>query len=102
MVPSVAGWQVDTTARLRYGTHKALTVGDDLQLIASTEYSGSDNQVWRIEQLTDGTYRIMPKRLPGQEKINTEYVLYSIGDCTPTIAKYDFSSDNSKWNLRQH
>lgn len=84
------------------GTHKALTVGDDLQLIASTEYSGSDNQVWRIEQLTDGTYRIMPKRLPGQEKINTEYVLYSIGDCTPTIAKYDFSSDNSKWNLRQH
>ena len=25
-------------------------------------------QLWRIEQLTDGTYRIMPKAVPGQKR----------------------------------
>lgn len=84
------------------GTDRTLTVGDDLGLKATESFSGSDYQLWRIEQLTDGTYRIMPKRLPGHKEANTSYVLFSIGDCTPVLARYDFSSDNSKWNLRQH
>lgn len=83
------------------GTDRTLTVGDDLGLKATESFSGSDYQLWRIEQLTDGTYRIMPKRLPGHKEANTSYVLFSIGDCTPVLARYDFSSDNSKWNLRQ-
>jgi len=64
-------------------------------------FSGDDSQLWRIEQLTDGTYRIMPKAIPGKDGINTEYVLYSIGDSTPALEKYDFQSDNSKWNLKK-
>ena len=50
---------------------------------------------------TDGTYRIMPKQIPGQEGLNTKYVLYSIGDSTPTLTNWDFSSDNAKWNFKQ-
>ena len=46
--------------------------------------------------------RIMPKVIPGQEGINTHICLYSAGDSTPTLAEYDFSSDNSKWNFRNH
>lgn len=83
------------------GTDRSLTVTDDLELSTTQTFTGNDNQLWRIEQLTDGTYRIMPKRLPGHTEINTEYVIYSIGDSSPTIAKYDFSSDNSKWNFKQ-
>ena len=30
---------------------------------------------------------------------NTRYCLYSAGDSTPTLAPYDFDSDNSKWRL---
>jgi arabinan endo-1,5-alpha-L-arabinosidase len=66
------------------------------------EFSGSDEQLWRIEQLIDGTFRIMPKHIPGQEGINTRYVIYSAADSTPTLAEYDFGSDNSKWNFRNH
>ena len=65
-------------------------------------YTGADEQLWRIEQLTDGTFRIMPKVIPGREGINTHICLYSAGDSTPTLAEYDFSSDNSKWNFRNH
>ena len=42
----------------------------------------------------------MPKAIPGKPGINTEYVLYSMSDSNPTLARYDFKSDNSKWTLR--
>ncbi len=83
------------------GTNRALTATANLEL-TSTVFIGAPEQLWRIEQLTDGTFRIMPKQIPGQDGLNTRYVLYSAGDCTATLAPYDFSSDNSKWNLRQH
>ncbi|MDE7455113.1 MAG: family 43 glycosylhydrolase [Prevotella sp.] len=82
------------------GTERALTATADKELTVIPEFSGADEQLWRIEQLTDGTFRIMPKRIPGQQGLNTHYVLYSVADSTPTLAEYDYSSDNAKWNLR--
>ena len=55
-----------------------------------------------LEQLTDGTYRIMPFAIPGQKELNTKYCIYSAGDSTPTLAEFDFNSDNSKWNFKKH
>ena len=81
------------------GTERALAATADLELTTVSAFNGSDNQLWRIEQLTDGTYRLMPKAIPGQTGLNTRYCLYSSGDSTPTLATYDFSTDNSKWNL---
>ena len=69
-------------------------------IVKENTFSGAPEQLWRIEQLTDGTFRLLPKAIPGREGINTKYVLYSIGDSTPTLAEYDFHSDNSKWNFR--
>ena len=83
------------------GTDRALAATENLELTTVPQFNGSDEQLWRIEQLIDGTYRIMPKRIPGQKDINTKYVIYSAGDSTPTLAEYDFNSDNSKWNLKR-
>ena len=82
------------------GTKRALTATANLELTTVPEFTGDDSQLWRIEQLVDGTFRIMPKRIPGQEGVNTRYVIYSAADSTPTLAEYDFQSDNSKWNLK--
>ncbi len=82
------------------GTHRALAATAECELTAVEEFSGAPEQLWRIEQLTDGTYRLMPKQIPGQQGLNTRYVLYSAADSTPTLAEYDFSTDNSKWNFR--
>ena len=78
------------------GTDKTLTATEDVDLTVAPEYTGTDAQLWRIEQTIDGSYRIMPKAVPGHEG---EYVLTSIADSTPTLAKWDFSSDNCKWNF---
>ena len=81
------------------GTDRALTATADREL-TTAPFNGGDEQLWRIEQLTDGTYRIMPKAIPGLPGINTRYCLYSAADSTPTLAEYDFKSDNSKWNFK--
>ena len=82
------------------GTDRALAATADLELVTVPQFSGADEQLWRIEQLTDGTFRIMPKRIPGHQELNKNYVIYSAADSTPTLAVYDFQSDNSKWNIR--
>ena len=84
------------------GTERALAATADKEVTTVPCYTGADEQLWRIEQLIDGTFRIMPKVIPGQEGLNKHLVLYSAGDSTPTLAEYDFTSDNSKWNFRNH
>lgn len=80
------------------GTTRYLTATAQHDVIAKPEFTGEDAQLWRIEQLTDGTYRIMPKAVPCTEE---KLALVSLGDSTPGLAPFDFNSDNSKWNFRQ-
>jgi arabinan endo-1,5-alpha-L-arabinosidase len=69
------------------------------EVITVPAFTGAPEQLWRIDQLIDGTYRIMPKVVPNSKE---KLALVSIGDSTPTLAPFDFNSDNSKWNFRNH
>ncbi len=81
------------------GTDRALAATADAEVISVPAFTGAPEQLWRIDQLIDGTYRIMPKEVPGSgEKL----ALISSGDSTPTLAKFDMNSDNSKWNFKTH
>jgi arabinan endo-1,5-alpha-L-arabinosidase len=79
------------------GTDRALAATTDARVITVPKFTGAPEQLWRIDQLTDGTYRIMPKVVPNS---NEKFALISSGDSTPALAKFDMSSDNSKWNFR--
>ena len=81
------------------GTDRALAATADKEVVTVPEFTGAPEQLWRIEQLTDGTYRIMPKEVPGTDE---QLVLVSVADSTPSLGKFDFNSDNSKWNFRDH
>ena len=81
------------------GTERALAAAEGAELVTVPQFTGAAEQLWRIEQLTDGTYRIMPKSVPGTDE---QYALLSIADSTPALGKFDMSSDNSKWNFRAH
>lgn len=81
------------------GTHRALAATANLEVESVADFTGSDEQLWRIEQLTDGTYRIMPKKIPGSDK---QLVLVSAGDSTPSLGEFNPESDNCKWNFRTH
>jgi arabinan endo-1,5-alpha-L-arabinosidase len=78
------------------GTTKALAANADAELEAVPEFTGAPEQLWRIDQLTDGTYRIMPKEVPGHDE---PLALVSLGDNSPTLAPFNFHSDNSKWDF---
>ncbi len=102
-VPEAGGYLSNPYFKITIeGTERALAATTEMEVGTVPKFTGGDEQLWRIEQLTDGTFRIMPKRIPGQKALNTKYVLYSAGDSTPTLAEYDFKSDNSKWNFRNH
>jgi arabinan endo-1,5-alpha-L-arabinosidase len=79
------------------GTERALAATADGDVVTVPKFSGAPEQLWRIDQLIDGTYRIMPKVVPASGK---KLALVSIGDSSPTLAEFDFNSDNSKWNSR--
>ena len=79
------------------GTERALAATADAELVTVPKFTGAAEQLWRIDQLIDGTYRIMPKVVPNS---NEKLALISSGDSTPTLGKFDFNSDNSKWNFK--
>lgn len=79
------------------GTERALAATEDAEVITVPKFTGAPEQLWRIDQLTDGTYRIMPKAIPNTDK---KLALISAGDSTPTLGEFDMNSDNSKWNFR--
>ena len=81
------------------GREIALAATADAEVITVPAFTGAPEQLWRIDQLIDGTYRIMPKVVPNS---NEKLALVSSGDSTPTLAKFDMNSDNSKWNFKAH
>lgn len=80
------------------GTNRALAANADAEVEAVAEFTGAPEQLWQIDQLTDGTYRIMPKEVPGHPE---PLALVCLGDASPTLVKFDFHSDNSKWNIKR-
>ena len=81
------------------GTNRALSATADAEVITVPAFTGDAAQLWRIDQLTDGTYRIMPKSVPNLKK---QLALVSFGDGRPILAPFEMNSDNSKWNFKAH
>jgi arabinan endo-1,5-alpha-L-arabinosidase len=79
------------------GTDRALAATADAEVVAVPAFTGSPEQLWRIDQLTDGTYRVMPKSVPNSKE---PLALTAVGHSTPTLAKFDPKSDKARWNFR--
>lgn len=80
------------------GTERALAATANAEVVAVPKFTGGSEQLWRIDQLTDGTYRIMPKAVPGSKDA---FVLTAVGHSTPTLAKFDPKSDKGRWNFKK-
>ncbi len=80
------------------GTDRALaaTAGDEVVTVPA--FTGAPEQLWRIDQLTDGTYRIMPKAVPNSKE---PVALTAVGASTPTLAKFDPMSEKARWNFKK-
>jgi arabinan endo-1,5-alpha-L-arabinosidase len=78
------------------GTDRALAVTEDAELVVLPAFTGGPEQLWRLDRLTDGTWRIMPKSVP---KSKEPLVLSAVGASFATLAKFDPKSDKQRWLL---
>ena len=99
-VPELGGYIGGAYCKITIaGTDRALAATADREVTTVPAFTGAPEQLWRIDRLTDGTYRIMPKFVPGTGE---ELALVSVADSTPSLGVFDPDSDNSKWNLVRH
>jgi arabinan endo-1,5-alpha-L-arabinosidase len=80
------------------GTDRAMAATADREVVTVPAFTGSPEQLWRIDQLTDGTYRIMPKSMPDSGE---PVALTAVGRSTPSLAKFDPRSDKARWSFRR-
>ena len=76
------------------GTERALAATADGELTAVPAFTGQPEQLWRIDQLADGSYRVMPKALPNASK---PLALSAVGSSKPTLAAFRPDSDRERW-----
>jgi arabinan endo-1,5-alpha-L-arabinosidase len=79
------------------GTDRALAATADAELTVLPAFTGGPEQLWRIDQLTDGSYRLMPKRVPNEAE---PLALSAIGSSMPTLETFNSASDRQRWLLR--
>ena len=78
------------------GTNRALAATEEAELRTVPAFTGTPEQLWRIEQLTDGTYRIMPKAIPNSR---VPLALSAVGSSFATLSRFDAGSDRQRWHL---
>jgi arabinan endo-1,5-alpha-L-arabinosidase len=79
------------------GTDRALAATRGGELAAVPAFTGAPEQLWRVDQLADGTYRVMPKAVP---ETNEPLALSAVGSSMPTLAKFRADSDRQRWRFR--
>jgi arabinan endo-1,5-alpha-L-arabinosidase len=76
------------------GTGRTLAATEENELVTLPSFTGGPEQLWRIDQLTDGTWRILRK--PGP-KTKEPLALSAIGSSFATLGRFDPESDMQRW-----
>jgi len=98
-VPNAGGYPGSPYFKIAIaGTDRTLAATADGEVVAVPAFTGDPEQLWRIDQLTDGTYRIMPKSVANSKEPLT---LTAVGGSTPTLAKFDPKSDKARWTFKK-
>jgi arabinan endo-1,5-alpha-L-arabinosidase len=79
------------------GTDRALAVSDDAELMVVPSFTGGPEQLWRLDELADGSWRIMPKAVPHSTQM---LALSAIGSSFATLEKFNPKSDKQRWALK--
>ncbi len=79
------------------GTDRALAATGEGDLVVLPAFTGEPQQLWRIDQLTDGTWRVMPKSVPN---VKEPLALSAIGSSFATLSRFQPDSDKQRWNLK--
>jgi len=79
------------------GTDRTLAATTEAELVVVPAFNGTPEQLWRLDQLYDGSWRIMPKSASGSEG---PLSLSAVGSSFATLAKFDPASEKQRWILK--
>jgi len=79
------------------GTDRTLTATEDAELVAMPIFTGRPEQLWRFDELADGSWRIMPKAIPS---LKQSLALSAVGSSFATFASFDSRSEKQRWLLK--
>lgn len=97
-VPNAGGYPGSPYFKIAIaGTDRALAATADAELVVLPAFTGGPEQLWRMDQLADGTWRIMPKSIPNSKDA---FVLSATGSSFATMAKFDPKSERHRWLLK--
>lgn len=74
------------------GTDRALAATEDGEVVVVPAFTGAPEQLWRMDQLADGSWRIMPKSKP--------MALSAIGASFATLERFDPKSEKQHWLMK--
>jgi arabinan endo-1,5-alpha-L-arabinosidase len=94
-VPNAGGYPGSPYFKITIaGTDRALAATPDGELVVLAAFTGAPEQLWRMDQLADGSWRIMPKSVPNSTE---PLALSAVGSSFATLAKFDPASDKQRW-----
>jgi arabinan endo-1,5-alpha-L-arabinosidase len=76
------------------GTDRVLAATADAELVVLPAFTGGPEQLWRMDQLDDGSWRISPKSVLNSKKA---LALSAVGSSFATLAEFDPTSDRQRW-----
>ena len=79
------------------GTDRALAATPDRELVTLPAFTGGPEQLWRIDGLADGTWRIMPKSVPDSKEA---LALSAAGSSFATLSKYNPEGERERWYIK--
>jgi arabinan endo-1,5-alpha-L-arabinosidase len=94
-VPNAGGYPGSPYFKITIaGTDRALAATKDAELVVVPAFTGGPEQLWRMDQLADGSWRVMPKSIPNSKEL---LVLSAVGSSFATLAKFDPKSEKQRW-----
>jgi arabinan endo-1,5-alpha-L-arabinosidase len=94
-VPNGGGYPVSPYFKITIaGTDRTLAATENAELVVLPAFTGAPEQLWRFDQLADGTWRISPKSVPNSKET---MALTAIGASFATLEKFDPSSNKQHW-----
>ena len=79
------------------GTDRTLAATEDSELVVLPAFTGAPEQLWRFDQLADGSWRIMPKSVPNAKET---LALSAVGSSFATLARFDPAVQKQRWLLK--
>lgn len=97
-VPNAGGYPGSPYFKITIaGTDRTLAASPEAELTVLPSFTGAPEQLWRIDQLSDGSFRIMPKSVPNSTQ---PLALSAVGSSFATLATFDPSSDKQRWLIK--